>query len=146
MILSQRWKEYFYDVALRTAEMSKDPSTKVGAVIIRPDKTIASVGFNGFPRFVPDEDAHYSDRSEKYLRVVHAEANAILSAHEPVRGHMIVTTHQPCAKCTGLIIQAGIASVFCPEPSDDMRSRWHEDFKIAEHMLRSTGVVLYPIG
>jgi deoxycytidylate deaminase len=34
---------------------SKDPSTKVGAVIVRPDLTVASIGYNGFPRGMSDD-------------------------------------------------------------------------------------------
>jgi len=46
------WHDRFFAMADLVGSWSKDPSTKVGAVIIRPDRTIASVGYNGFPRGV----------------------------------------------------------------------------------------------
>ena len=49
------WDMRFAQLAKLVSLWSKDPSTKVGSVIVRPDKTIASVGFNGFPKGVPDE-------------------------------------------------------------------------------------------
>ncbi|GHU49660.1 hypothetical protein FACS189459_1810 [Bacilli bacterium] len=37
-------------IALLVAQKSEDPSTIVGAVIVRPDNTIASTGYNGVMR------------------------------------------------------------------------------------------------
>jgi dCMP deaminase len=103
------WHDRFFDLADLVASWSKDPSTKVGAVIIRPDRTIASVGYNGFPRGVDDT---YTTREDKLLRTVHAEANAILTAREPLHGYTLyVTPLHPCANCAGLIIQSGIKVV-----------------------------------
>ena len=67
-----RWSQYFFDKAKHEARMSKDPSSQVGAVIVRPDKTVASTGWNGFPRGVEDNREHLRDRDEKYPRVIHA--------------------------------------------------------------------------
>ncbi|QGM46106.1 deoxycytidylate deaminase [Methylocystis heyeri] len=141
--LSDRWIEYFFDVAQRTARMSKDPSTQVGAVIVRPDKTIASTGFNGFPRGVPDYYDHYERREHKYPRIIHAEANAILSSHEPVRGYKMFVTHCPCARCAGTIIQAGIEQVAYPEPSPEVEERWGDEFTIARSMFGHAGVYMH---
>ena len=106
------WHDRFFALADMVGSWSKDPSTKVGAVIIRPDRTIASVGYNGFPRGVYDGPEVYEDRPQKLLRTVHAEANAILSAREPLHGYTLyVTPLHPCANCAGLIIQSGIQEV-----------------------------------
>jgi dCMP deaminase len=43
------WDRYFLDIAEEVSKASKDPSTKVGAVIVRPDRTVASLGYNGLP-------------------------------------------------------------------------------------------------
>lgn len=136
-----RWHDYFFRLCEINASMSKDPSTKVGAVIVRPDRTIASMGWNGFPRGVADTPEHYADRPTKYAMTVHAEANAILSAHEPVRGYTLyVTPLQPCANCTGLIIQSGIAKVIARIPTDVDVSRWDESFKLSRQMLVDAGL------
>ena len=44
------WDQRFIALADHIGQWSKDPSTQQGAVIVRPDKTIAATGFNGFPR------------------------------------------------------------------------------------------------
>ena len=59
------------------SKLSKDPSTKVGAVIVRPDNSIASVGYNGFPKGFPDEESYWNNRDLKYKIVTHAEENAL---------------------------------------------------------------------
>jgi deoxycytidylate deaminase len=46
------WDEYFINLAGLVAQKSKDPSTKVGCVIVGPDHEIRTTGFNGFPRGV----------------------------------------------------------------------------------------------
>jgi dCMP deaminase len=113
-------------MAAMVAGWSKDPSTKVGAVIVRPNRTIASVGYNGFPRDVGDDPDRYGDRTIKYELVVHAEANAILHAGEPVRGYsMYIWPFMPCSRCAGLIIQAGIQVVVSVE---DENPRWQQSF------------------
>lgn len=121
-IRQRKWDTRFLKLAGEVAEWSKDPSTKVGAVIYRPDLTIVSLGFNGFPRGVDDDPALYADRSIKYERVIHAELNAILTARGELGreypgitghrgGHSIATTLFPCSRCAGAIIQAGLSRV-----------------------------------
>ena len=70
--LSKRWILYFLKIARTIAEQSKDPSTKVGAVIVSPDKQIISTGYNGFPVGVDDAPERYEDRPTKLKMVVHA--------------------------------------------------------------------------
>lgn len=48
------WNSYFIEMAMLVAKKSKDPSTKVGCVIVGPDNEIRSTGFNGFPRGVQE--------------------------------------------------------------------------------------------
>ena len=71
------WNELFMDIAKLTAKRSKDPHTKVGAVLVK-DNHILGIGYNGEPRdFSYDFDWH---SSEKYDYVIHAEMNAIANA------------------------------------------------------------------
>lgn len=125
---------------------SKDPSTQVGAIILRPDRTCSSHGFNGFPRGVHDDPARYDDRTTKYALVVHAEANAIVTAREPLHGHTLYCTMSPCGECAKLIIQAGIIRVVAPKPSTEEElkrgERWVESHKWASLMFREAGVEL----
>ena len=135
-----RWDAYFFRVAEAGALMSKDPSTQCGAVIVRPNKTIASTGWNGFPRGVEDATERYTLREQKYLMVVHAEANAIASARESLEGcTLYVTPLAPCSNCAGLIIQAGITTVRFKAPAETPE-RWRDSFETTMTMFREAGV------
>lgn len=131
------WDNYFLDLAEAAALPSKDPSTKVGAVIVRPDRTVASLGYNGFPRGVADTDERLNDRPTKYEMVVHAEPNAILSAREPVRGYTMYTTLFTCSGCAKLVIQAGIKRVI--SPTYDIE-RWEKSLAMSKLLFAEAGV------
>ena len=74
------WDEMFILQAALIAQKSKDPSTKVGCVIVGDDNAILSMGFNGFPRGVDEHNSARWKRPEKYNWVEHAERNAIYNA------------------------------------------------------------------
>lgn len=97
-------------MAEHVASWSKDPSTKVGAVFAWPNRTVAALGYNGFPRGVGDLPGRLADRGTKYDLTVHAEANGILSAPRGVRGAHAYCPVPPCARCVVLLVQAGVAS------------------------------------
>ena len=78
--MSTRWDNHFLRLAQVHAEMSKDPNTRVGAVIVGPDREIRATGFNGFPRRICDDPVRLQDRETKLQLVVHAECNAICAA------------------------------------------------------------------
>lgn len=78
--MSERWDNHFLGMALYHSKLSKDPSTRVGSVIIGPDREILSAGFNGFPRGIADTHERLHDRDMKLKLVVHAEMNALLAA------------------------------------------------------------------
>lgn len=68
---------HFLRVAVLTAlDRSKDPSTKVGAIIVAPDGKKMSGGYNGFVSGAPEHPENWNDRPKKYPRVIHAELNA----------------------------------------------------------------------
>jgi dCMP deaminase len=136
----QTWDQRMLQLAEHVSTWSKDPSTKVGAVITRPDHTIASVGFNGFPRGVHDTDERLENRSTKYNLVVHAEINAILHAHEPVNGYTLyVHPLFPCANCAGAIIQSGISTVVWADVPITF-DRWDNDHVHAATMFYEAGI------
>lgn len=130
--------ERYLGLARHIAAWSKDPSTKVGAVITRPDRTVVSVGYNGFPRGVND-DAHALNNREKRLALtVHAEVNAILNAHQPVTGCTLYCTWPPCSHCAGYIIQSGITRVVFGDLT--MPKRWRASVVEALNALSAAGV------
>lgn len=141
---NDKWQIRFLLMAELVSGWSKDPSTKVGAVIVRPDKSVASVGYNGIPRGVKDTTKRLNTREDKLLYTVHAEQNAILSAKEPLNGYSIyVWRIPPCAQCAASIVQSGISYVFCPVNvgvSSDLLKRWIDSFKAAETMFKEAGI------
>jgi dCMP deaminase len=136
------WDPYFLGMATYVARKSKDPSTQVGAVIVRPDKTVASVGFNGFPRGMNDDAALYENREIKLSRVIHAEMNAILNAHGPVEGYTLYCTLLPCDRCAVFVVQAGIQRVVTMFPPAALKERWGDAFERTEAIFREAGVRL----
>jgi dCMP deaminase len=131
-----KWQARFINLAETIAGWSRDPSSQVGAVIVRPDRTVASVGFNGFPRGVEDNSFLIENRDAKLLRTIHAELNAILAAKEPLVGYsLFVWPFQPCSNCAAAIIQSGIKEVYCPYNDHLAQERWSESFKAALQMF-----------
>lgn len=124
-MLSDKWDDRFLAMAEHVAQWSKDPSTQVGAVIVRPDKTIVSVGYNGFPRGMEDTPRRLKNREDKYSRIIHAEMNALLNAHDSVNGCTLYGWPiSPCERCAVMIIQAGITRIVSPYPSKKWIERW----------------------
>ena len=140
-----KWDTRFLQLAGTVSEWSKDPSTRCGAVIVRPDKTVASLGFNGFPRHLPD-DYRLHDRPMKYQRIIHAEMNALLFLREPVVGYtMYVWPMTPCNRCAAHIIQAGITRIVTLPLKKEM-NHWNDPVQVSTEMFKEAGVVLNIIG
>lgn len=129
------------ELARHVAGWSKDPSTKVGAVIVRPDRSIVSVGYNGFPRGVNDAEHRYLDKPVKYSLVVHAEANAILAAKESLQDAVLYVTLFPCNECAKLIIQSGIRTIVAPQVTEE-HAHWGDSMKTSWTMFLESGVVV----
>lgn len=128
---------------------SKDPSTRVGAVIVGPDKEIRSTGYNGLPRGVADRAYRYSNKQYKYEAINHAEENAILHCAMngvSAKGCILYCQWIPCARCTKSIIQSGIKEVVYHEqfPGNDPKEMhvWEESIKISTEILNETGTVV----
>jgi dCMP deaminase len=140
------WDLYFLRLAEVVATASKDPSTRVGAVIA-DGKRFVSAGYNGFSRGCDDDPVIYADREQKYSRVVHGEVNAILFAGRRLDGCTLYTVpFQPCDRCAGIVIQSGIRRVVAPACPPDLRERWAKSLDSAERQFREAGVKLDLIG
>jgi dCMP deaminase len=105
------WDEYAMSIAEVVAKKSKDPWHKVGAVILREDNSIASVGYNGFPQGVEED---WSSREERSKFVIHAEQNA-LRYTSPGEGKTLVSTLLPCRDCLKTIAAYKIKKVIYKE-------------------------------
>ena len=136
--MTNKWDARLLNLARHKAEWSKDPSTKVGAVIADGNRDI-SHGYNGPPRNIPDEE---TDRATKLRRTIHAEVNAILFAQRDVSGMAMYVTHHPCGPCAALIAQAGIARVVIPEAGPKLSQAWSDDIKEAQWIFEQAGITL----
>lgn len=138
-----KWDLRFLDMAKLIASWSKDPSTKTGAVIVDRNKTIVSVGYNGFAMGVNDNPERYRDRELKYKMILHCERNALLFAHRPLDGCVLYTVpFASCAPCAAMVIQAGIKRCVAPEIPEHLKDRWQKDLDITAMMYEEAKVLL----
>jgi dCMP deaminase len=138
---SQKWIRRFLKLAQEVSTWSKDPSTKVGAVIVGKNGQIVSQGYNGFPRGISDRAERLNDRPLKYKLVVHAERNALLNAlynGVSVKGCTLFVHGLPvCNECAKSIIQAGISKVYF---DTHPKEQWAESTEFALNMFKEAGV------
>ena len=141
--MSEKWDRRFIDLALHISGWSKDPSTKVGCVVVGEDREIRSTGFNGFPRGIDDSMERLEDRELKYPLICHAEENAIMHAARigiSLKDCTAYVTWPPCTRCARSLIQAGVVEVVYPEDIE-IPDRWMEDFERSNSMMREAGVI-----
>lgn len=140
------WDELFILQAELIAQKSKDPSTKVGCVIVGDDNAILSMGFNGFPRGVDERDPARWERPEKYHWVEHAERNAIYNAARHGINLLGARAYlnwepKPCADCTRALIQAGIKEIIGPDRAFGGKGAGkHYSIDHADIMLQEAGI------
>ncbi len=134
----------YLEIARATANLSKDQSTKVGAIVLGPSGEVRSLGYNGAPRGCrADEDERGTTRPEKYFWFSHAELNAITNAARvgtPLDGSDIIVTHPPCMDCARAIVQAGIKTVWCQRPESEFIQRWEEHIERSTKLFAECGV------
>ncbi len=132
----------FINIAKEIAALSKDPSTKVGAIALDDQMNIIATGYNGFPRGVDDDPARYNDRPTKYKLISHSEQNlvaqAAYSGHSLAGSTVLLTNLFPCSSCAKSLIQAGVKRVLSPPPDTD--PRWADEAYWANLMFKEAGV------
>ncbi len=140
-----KWDKYFMELAKHVASLSKDESTKIGAVIVGPDREIRSTGYNSFPRGVNDDNPSRQTRPLKYKWIEHAERNAIYNAARigvSLKGCALYCSQWiPCTDCARAIIQSGITEVIV-ETIGDTVDRWRGDFEVSLQMFAESGVTI----
>jgi dCMP deaminase len=139
----EKWHRRFLRLAAEIAEFSKDPSTKVGCILVR-DRRIISTGYNGFPRGISDSFDRLLDRDKKYEMTVHAEINAVTTAAlhgVSTEGSTAYVTFQPCSRCAAVLINAGIKEVYVTTDSL-IPDRWLDNMVLAANLLKEAGILL----
>lgn len=145
-MFSEKWHYRFMEVAELVKTWSKDTSTKVGAVVVGPDREIRSTGYNGVVRGVEDNIPERLERPTKYDFFEHAERNAVYNAcliGASLKGCVIYVTAMPCPDCARAIIQSGIKMVVTRKVEIDENSptgTWRDKLVYSEQMFREAGI------
>lgn len=110
------WDKYGLEIAKVASYRSEDPYFKVGACVLRKDRSIVSTGYNGAASGV---DISWENRDSRRGFVIHAEANALrYCTPDQTRDGYMYVTHHPCAECIKLIASYGIKNVMFSELID----------------------------
>lgn len=137
---SLKWDRRFLELAKHISSWSKDPSTKIGCVIVGPRREIRATGYNGFPRGIADDD-RLNDREKKYPLIAHGEENAIINANltgTSLAGGTSYANWPSCTRCARSLIQVGIAAIVYEDR--EVPERWRADFDTGLAMLKEAGV------
>lgn len=134
------WLRRYANLATFIAQWSKDPSTKVGAVLVGANRKQIAFGYNGFPPGLADTEERLQDRETKYRYVQHAERNALDNATFDAQGATLVVTLFPCTECAKSIITKGIKRVVCPPMP--RREPWLTQATWSRSMFEEAGVEL----
>ena len=141
------WHEKYMEIAKKISEWSKDPSTKVGSVIVSKDGQILAQGYNGFPRKIKDLKTRLNNREVKLQYIVHAEMNAIynssLNGVSLKNSTLYVYGLHVCHECSKGIIQVGISTVVVQK--NKSKVKWKESCDLAKKILYEAGVNIVEI-
>lgn len=106
------WRDYFLYIAVVASSRSKDSQTQHGCVITDSNNKILGVGYNSFPRDMPDKLLP-NLRPEKYKWMVHAERNALSNCTQRPENGTAYITGPPCLDCAKSLYQEGIKNFIC---------------------------------
>jgi dCMP deaminase len=143
-MISNKWDLRFLSMSELVGSWSKDPSSKVGAVIVDSNNRVVSVGYNGLPKYILNEEKYLVDRELKYAVILHAERNAIIFSQMSLSGCTVYTTpFLPCPACASMIIQSGITRVVSYKLTKDMLQydRWYSQIELSKQLFAEAGVL-----
>lgn len=108
MSKQSEWDEYFMEIAEVVASRSKDPSSKMGCVIVDENKRVVSLGYNGMLQGADESKMTLSERPMKYYFAIHSEMNALIFAKRDLTGCTVYNRVATCENCLKYCLQAGI--------------------------------------
>ena len=140
----KKWDVRYIELAYKVSEWSKDPSTKIGCVVVGDKGQVLAQGYNGFPRGIEDSEERLDNRETKLKYVVHGEMNAIYNACYngiSLEGSTMYVTGLPtCSDCAKGVIQVGIKRVVWPKELENVEDRWKESIELTMSMFDEAGV------
>ncbi len=128
-----KWDKRFMELTVEISKWSScyKPNRNVGAIIVK-GRRILTTGYNGAPAGVDsckergeclrNNMGIASGERQELCYAIHAEQNAIIQAAKlgvSIDGATIYCTHQPCAICAKMIVNAGIERVVYLNPYPD---------------------------
>lgn len=134
------WDEYYMSIAWTVSKKSKDPSTKVGCVLVTGDNKPISFGYNGFVMGC-DESYMTFERPYKDMMSIHAEMNALIFAHSSLKEGKAYITHISCDNCLKHLLQAGIKEIIYDKGDTNGGFITPDRKKVITALIKSTGVV-----
>lgn len=139
-----QWDLRYLKLSKEVSKWSKDPSTQVGAAIVRPNNSVCSVGYNGFPPEEEDTPEKLNNREVKYSLIIHAEINAErFSTDESIEGYSLYTwPFMPCHKCAAHFAEKKIKRCVAPLNNNE---RWVDSFESTRIIFKEAGVELVEI-
>jgi dCMP deaminase len=138
------WTRRHFELALHVAGWSKDPDTRVGAVLIGIDPRDIAVAYNGFPKGIADTSGRLNDRTFKRKLAQHAERNALDNARFSCEGATLATTMFPCIECAKSMINKGVGRLITPRPPKPLAGpSWRDDCQLALQLLEEKGVEVF---
>lgn len=131
------WDDYFLRMALLVATRATCLRRRVGAVLVR-DRRVIATGYNGSVR----GDVHCDDvgclmDNGHCIRCIHAEINALLQCASSTQhsvGATLYSTDFPCVHCAKALVQAEVAKVIYLAEYPDQNSA---------AVLRQNGIPLF---
>ena len=108
MSKQSEWDDYFMKITEVVAEKSKDPSSKMGCVIVDTNKRVVSLGYNGMLQGADESKMTLSERPMKYYFAIHSEMNALIFAKRDLTGCTLYNRVATCENCLKYCLQAGI--------------------------------------
>ncbi len=135
------WNEYYIKIAKVISEKSKDPSTKVGCVIVSANNEPISFGYNGFIAKCNEKFMSLEKPQKDYLEI-HAEMNALIFAKKDLNGATVYVTHASCENCLKHLAQAGIKRIVYEKSNTNSKFINQERLDIIERILKATGIVM----
>lgn len=144
--MNKNWQNKFIELAKQVGSWSKDPSRKIGAVIVDPTKHVLGIGYNGFPTGIKDTDKRLNNKEFKRSVSLHAEESAILNARRDLTGCSIfIYGLCCCSHCASWIIQTGIKEVYYKLSERGDSEHWKDNIALAKALLKEAGVKIKEI-
>jgi len=140
-----KWKEYFSNMVDTVKDKSKDPSTKVGCIIVGQNNEPVSFGFNGWVSGCREEYMVWENKPLKYAMVIHAEMNALIFAKQSLKDCKAFVTHGPCPNCLKHLLQAGIRTIYYNDAGLIRDGGTDIDKEAIKRLILSTDAIVFNV-